>query len=86
LSVARVGLIDRSNFGSIDFVSRTDARKIAIGASGSVAFAGLRLPGDLGPCKKSEGDEVHLVHTGRKDPEYNDGSAFLIPKIKRSTP
>jgi hypothetical protein len=43
------------------------------------------LPGDLWPCKRSEGDEVRLVYSGRKDPEYNDGSAFLIAKFKRST-
>jgi hypothetical protein len=55
----------RSNFGSIDFVSRTDARKIVIGPSDSIAFAGLPLPGDRWLLKRSEGDEVHLVYCSR---------------------
>jgi hypothetical protein len=43
------------------------------------------LPGNLWRCKGSEIDEVHLVWPGPKDPDYDDGTAFLNAKIKRST-
>jgi acetyl esterase/lipase len=35
---------------------------------------------------KAAGDEVHLVYPGHKDPEYADGTAFLIAKLKASRP
>jgi hypothetical protein len=46
------------------------------------AVLGLLLEEKL----KAEGDEVHLVYPGPKDPEYDDGTAFLIGKLKRSMP
>ena len=46
------------------------------------AVLGLLLEETL----RAEGDEVHLVDPGHKDPEYDDGTAFLIAKLKRSTP
>jgi hypothetical protein len=43
------------------------------------AVLGLLLEETL----RAEGDEVHLVDPGHKDPEYDDGTAFLIAKLKR---
>jgi acetyl esterase/lipase len=46
------------------------------------AVLGLLLEEKL----KAEGDEVHLVYPGRKDPDYADPIEFLIAKLKRSKP
>ena len=42
------------------------------------AVLGLLLEEKL----KSEGDEVHLVYPGRKDPAYASITDFLIAKLK----
>jgi hypothetical protein len=34
----------------------------------------------------AEGDEVHLVYPGHRDPEYAGSTEFMIAKLKRSTP
>jgi hypothetical protein len=82
----------RASVGSTDATSdqtisacRTDSSKIVIGPSSSVAFASFPLPDNLWPCKRSERDEVLLGYPGHKDPEYDDGTAFLIAKTKQLT-
>jgi acetyl esterase/lipase len=46
------------------------------------AVLGLLLEEKL----KAEGDEVHLVYPGHKDPEYASTTAFLIAKLKGANP
>jgi acetyl esterase/lipase len=46
------------------------------------AVLGLLLEEKL----KAEGDEVHLVYPGRKDPEYSGSTEFMIAKLKGSKP
>ena len=46
------------------------------------AVLGLLLEEKL----KAEGDEVHLVYPGHKDPEYANTTAFLIAKLKGARP
>ena len=46
------------------------------------AVLGLLLEEKL----KAEGDEVHLVYPGHRDPEYSGTSEFMIAKLKGSTP
>jgi acetyl esterase/lipase len=46
------------------------------------AVLGLLLEEKL----KAEGDEVHLVYPGRKDPDYAGMTDFLIAKLKASRP
>ena len=46
------------------------------------AVLGLLLEEKL----KAEGDEVHLVYPGHKDPEYAGMTEFMIAKLKGSKP
>ena len=46
------------------------------------ALLGLLLEEKL----KAEGDEVHLAYPGRKDPEYDGPTAFLIDKLTHAKP
>jgi acetyl esterase/lipase len=46
------------------------------------AVLGLLLDEKL----KAEGDEVHLVYPGHKDPEYANPTEFLIAKLKGAKP
>ena len=38
------------------------------------------------PAGKAEGDEVHLVYPGHKDPAYASPTEFLIAKLKGAKP